>query len=187
MEQRAHQHGTVSKVPRRVCQSCFVHFALWECWSIGKNVMTLKLTSTFISFYYFIHASVHTHTTEFWRLILKRATALICTEGRSAKSDCLHIWENILVSPNTRTTSSFNTAFIDWQLANPTINITTLARMRHPRGRQAWTLLDGSLQSSSNKVKLWYPFTMSILLEEVLLSRCFNCGIFFWVFSTRKF
>lgn len=75
---------------------------------IGKNVMAWRLTSRFISSYYFIHRSVHTHTAEFWRLDLKKATALICTKSGSAKSDCLRMWENILVSHSGRTSSFFH-------------------------------------------------------------------------------
>lgn len=66
---------------------------------------------------------------------------------------------------------------MDWQLANPAVKISTAARMG---------LGDGSPQAAVNKVQPWHPFTMSILLEEAILSRCFNCRIFFWGFSTRK-
>lgn len=105
---RAHQHGAAPRHPRKVRQSRAA-VSLWgRAGQIGRNVMTLKLTSRCISFYCFIHTSVHTHTNEFWRLVLKRATALVCTKGGSAKSDCLRRWENIRVSPATRTTSSFN-------------------------------------------------------------------------------
>ena len=107
-EQRARQQGTASTGPRKACPSPLATSLWGDSGQIGNHVTTLNLTSRFVSFYCFVHASVHTHTTEFWRLILKRATALVCTKGGSAKSDCLRRWENILVSPNTRTSSSFN-------------------------------------------------------------------------------